>query len=211
MIRVLLVDDHVVVAQGLSAAFGGVDDVDVVAIADGFTRAVEVMTTTELDVVITDHQLGDGFGAALADVAAGMADGPAVLVFTGMRPGPVVEAALRHGCAGVVMKTQPFDEVVAALRAVAFGAAVFPAGLLASLHGAAEPVHTLTAREMEVLDLMARAVPVNEMAATLFISPHTARNHVKQILSKLDARSQLEAVVIAHRRGLVSIEGPDVD
>ena len=103
------------------------------------------------------------------------------------------------------------DELLLAVRSVAGGAAVFPAGLLATVTQAAgaptEPV--LTARETEVLGLLAEAKNADEIADRLFLSVHTVRNHIRAILTKLGARSQLEALVFGIRMGLVSVEPED--
>lgn len=99
-------------------------------------------------------------------------------------------------------------ELVSAVRAIAGGAAVFPVELLAnaSRRVANRPGNDLTSREVHVLELLAKARTTTEIANELSLSQHTVRNHLRQVLTKLQARNQLEAVVIAIREGLVTID-----
>ena len=129
-----------------------------------------------------------------------------MLLITGTDERKGVEAALASGCTGFVSKSQGFDELVQAALAVARGAAVFPASLLTeALHEEAPAPADLSPRELEVLQRLANATSVSEISDEMHLSVHTVRNHVKQVLAKLGARSQLEAVVIAARRGYVTI------
>ena len=128
-------------------------------------------------------------------------------MITGLDDQEAVAKALTSGCAGFVSKAQGFDRLVEAIRAVAQGSAFYPAALMGAAFDAArnEPESDLSARELEVLRLLANARLVDEIAEELYLSPHTVRNHVKRILAKLGARSQLEAVVVAARLGLVEV------
>lgn len=205
-IEVLLVEDHDMVREAMVAALAVYDDVVVVDTAASFTDAAALLSEIEIDVVVTDLRLGDGDGADLAPLAAAKVPAPAVLLITGTDDQRGVQLAIEAGCAGFISKGQGFDRLVDAIRVVAAGAAVFPADLLGRSLRAAEPDDGgLSSRELEVLQLLASARTIDEIAAELFLSPHTVRNHVKQVLSKLGAHSQLEAVVMGARRGLVAI------
>ena len=125
---------------------------------------------------------------------------------TGRSVPGLLQAAVAAGCVGFVHKQQGLGELVETIRAVHSGAAVFPATMVQQLnHGAANLVGMLSGREVEVLQELARAKTVSEIAAELELSVNTVRNHVSAILAKLDARSQLEAVLIGLRSGSIAL------
>lgn len=208
-IAVLLVEDHDMVREALGSALDARATIEVVgsaaSVADA--RALLAGAETPVDVVVADLQLGDGQGTDLVEMAARRSPPVSVLLITGTDDRRGLDLALRTGCAGFVSKAQGLDRLVDAVVAIAAGTAVFPAGLLAGVtrDGDAAVGATLTAREREVLQMLAEACSIDDIAAELVLSPHTARNHVKAILSKLHARSQLEAVVVGARHGLVEI------
>lgn len=208
-IAVLLVEDHDMVREALGSALDARTTIEVIGSAAGVAdaRALLAAGATPIDVVVADLQLGDGQGTDLVEMAAGRVPPASVLLITGTDDRRGLDLALRTGCAGFVSKAQGLDRLVDAVVAIAAGTAVFPAGLLAGVtrDGDASVGATLTAREREVLQMLAEACSIDDIAGRLVLSPHTARNHVKAILSKLHARSQLEAVVVGARHGLVEI------
>lgn len=208
-ITVVLVEDHDMVREALGSALDARATIEVVGSAAGVAdaRALLAAEGPRIDVVVADLQLGDGQGTDLVELAGLRSPSPSVLLITGTDDRRGLDLALRTGCAGFVSKAQGLDRLVDAIIAIAAGTAVFPAGLLASVtrDGDASVGATLTAREREVLQMLAEACSIEHIAAQLVLSPHTARNHVKAILSKLHARSQLEAVVVGARHGLVEI------
>jgi DNA-binding NarL/FixJ family response regulator len=208
-VRVLLVEDHAMVARGLEAALTDEADLEVVGIAGSVDEGVLRFGQLEPDVVVMDYRLPDGDGAeATRRIRAHDADAT-VLLLTGADDPGVVSAALDAGCSGFVSKGRDVEELASAIRAVSRGAAVFPADLLArALSPAVETRQTgadLTAREREVLAMLADGCSTEEIGTTLFLSLHTVRNHVRNILTKLHARTKLEAVVVAARAGLVDL------
>jgi DNA-binding NarL/FixJ family response regulator len=207
-VRVVLVDDHAMVLDAMAAALRRRNGIEVVAKASSQREAVDVITRTAADVVVTDFDLGDGHGTDLVRAASSLDPPVPVLLITGTDDRRGVEAALAAGCAGFVSKSEGMDQLVTAVLAVARGAAVFPAALLAStLDPAQTPVDAgLTLRELEILRLLAAARSAPEIADELHLSLHTIRNHVKQILAKLGVHSQLQAVVLGVRRGYVVID-----
>ncbi|MFP4235521.1 MAG: LuxR C-terminal-related transcriptional regulator, partial [Nitriliruptoraceae bacterium] len=134
-----------------------------------------------------------------------------VLILTASTAVDVLAAAFHAGAAGFVTKTEPAEHLLDAVRRVARGEAAFGAEDLTRLanylatNGTVE-VDPLTAREHEVLAGLARGRTTTQLAEDLVLSQHTVRNHVRSILSKLGARSKLEAVLIAVRRGLVTLD-----
>ena len=134
--------------------------------------------------------------------------GAAVLMISGFRDEATVTAAIEAGCSGFISKGLEVADLVTAIHTVANGTAVFPASLLSQIsrRRREQPKgETLTEREHEVLRLLAEAMSVDDIAADLGLSVHTVRNHVRSILTKLQARSQLEAVVEGVRTGLVRV------
>jgi DNA-binding NarL/FixJ family response regulator len=198
------------VLAGLVEALSGDAALEVVGQARSLAEAEEVLATTSADVVVTDLQLEDGSGTTLVEVADRASPGAVVLLISGFNDRRAVEAALDSGCAGFVSKGRGVDELIHAITTVARGAAVFPARVLADLMGGdlTKPFlsSALSDRELEVLTLLAKARSADQIADDLGVSLHTVRNHIRAVLTKLEARSQLEAVVIGVRAGLVVID-----
>lgn len=207
-IDVLLVEDHTMVRDGIVAVLEAASGIDVTGTASTVAEARDALIHGRFNVVITDFGLADGSGADVADAAGELQPESRTLVITGANETKAIEAAIRTGCAGFVSKGRGMDELVDTVRAIAGGAAVFPAALLAiaTRTSSTRPGADLTAREAEVLTLLARAQTIAEIADHLVLSQHTVRNHVRRVLAKLHARNQLEAVVIALREGLVAID-----
>ena len=204
-IRVLLVEDHLLVRDALVEALADHPRIEVDGVAASRAEGESLLGSMAVDVVVADLQLGDGLGTDLVAVAQRRSPAPPVLLMTGTDDRKGLSEALAAGCAGFVSKGQGLDRLVEAVLVVAGGAAFFPATLLDQVMRTPSTRVELTERETEVLVLLARARTVGEISDELHLSPHTVRNHVKQILSKLGARNQLEAVVIAAREGMVDL------
>ena len=147
-------------------------------------------------------------GGGLSLLPAVHAAGARALVLTAHpRPGPA-RLARAAGAAGFLGKEAPLTEILAAVRAVGAGRDLGAGGTVPAAAGpAADPgLPHLTPRELEVLGGLARGRDVARIASGLDLSPHTVRDHVRAVLGKLDARSQLEAVVVAERLGLVAFD-----
>lgn len=203
----LLVDDHEMVLDTMTMALTASPSTRVCATARTIEDARTALETHRISVVVTDLRLPDGLGTELVDVACAFDPPIPVVLISGTIDTVGVQQALTSGCAGFVSKSAGFDQLLEAVTAVARGGVWFPAGLMTKMLRS-EPAGqgaSLTPRELEVLQLLAEINTVDEIAARLVLSIHTVRNHVKHVLAKLEARSQLEAIVIAHRRGLIEI------
>ncbi len=211
MVRVLLVEDHDMVARGLEAALID-ENIEVVGRAARCSEAVEYAEKLRPDVIVMDYRLPDGTGTEATQRIREQNADAVVLLLTGVDDGRVVAAALEAGCSGFVTKDASIENLASAIRAVAQGAAVFPAHELAralrTTPGASRVGSDLTAREREVLGHLADGASTEQIAEDLFLSMHTVRNHVRNILTKLQARTKLEAVVIAARAGIIDLR-PD--
>lgn len=207
-VRVGLVEDHGLMLEGLVAVLSADPRFEVVGTA---TSLAEFKTRASLwvaGVIVTDYALPDGTGAEVARHVRSVAPGTAVLMISGVERPTFLEEAIEAGCAGFVSKVLGSTELADAIMTVARGASVFPVGALRQLASPdlTRPGATITHREMEVLRLLASARSAPEIAELLSVSTHTARNHIRSVLTKLGARSQLDAVVMAVRSGLVAIE-----
>jgi DNA-binding NarL/FixJ family response regulator len=203
-IRVVLVEDHDMVAEAMTLAIQQVDDIEVVARAHSIATAVAEADEHSPDVVLLDRRLPDG--DAVEAIAQLSALGTRVLVLTGEATASVAARVAEAGGAGLLLKSAGLDELMAAVRRVADGDVVFGAeflaGVLNRLTGRT-PSATLTARERQALHQLADGASTAEVAQRLGVAHNTARNHVQRVLEKLGARSKLEAVAIARREGLL--------
>jgi DNA-binding NarL/FixJ family response regulator len=204
MTRVLVVDDHPIFRDGLRAALRS-DDVTVVGEAATADEAVAACSDVRPDVVVMDLQLPGGGVEATARILAA-SPGVRVLVLTMSGDRAAVNAAVRAGARGYLVKGADRDELLGAIRAVASGEAVFGAGVAQvvldsmAAHPAA-PFPQLTAREREVLALVAEGLTNAAIARRLFVTPKTARNHVSNVLAKLGvtSRDAAAALVVEER------------
>lgn len=209
MVRVLIVDDHDLVAEGLASLLATEGDIDVVGRARTVEEAVALAVEDRPDVVLIDYRLPDGDGVEAGRRIRDSVPQVALVMITASVDPAAVTGALDVGFNGFVLKTTTSNELVTALRAGARGDAHFSPEVLTTLvrNQRSTPVgrDELTTREREIVGLMAEGRSTSDMAATLVLSPHTVRNHVRNILAKLGAHSKLEAVVIASRLGLVDV------
>lgn len=207
-IRLVLVEDHAMVAEAIGLALGRAPDIEVVAQAGTVAQALAETGRCRPDVVVLDRRLPDGDGIAAIGRLTALAPKARVLVLTGEASAAVAARVVAAGGAGLVVKSSRLGELESAVREVAAGGVVFAPGLLPGvfdrLTGRAGHVGAaLTARERETLLLLAEGVSTDELSDRLGVARNTARNHVQHVLEKLGARSKLEAVAFARRDGLL--------
>jgi len=207
-IRVMLVDDHQMVVQGLSRILGEHSDIEVVATAGNVEDAVASARMHRPDVVLMDYELPDGNGVQAAERIRGDRPDTKVVMVTSYTDESVLISAIEAGCSGYVTKHKVVEEVVDAVRAANAGEALISPAMLARLLPKLRPSKRglgsdLTAREIEVLKLLAEGISNQAIADKLVISVHTVRHHVQNIITKLDVHSKLEAVATAAKEGLI--------
>ena len=206
--RVVIVDDHEVLAASLAQVLDHEPDLDVIGSAGTLEKARVLLATESPDVVLLDHRLPDGDGVEAIPDLLTLCPGASIVVLTATTADHVLVAAIEGGASGFVSKTRGLDEVTSAVRAAAAGESVISPEMLARLlprlhRREAEPRDKLTEREREVLQLLAEGLSNAAIAERLFVSVHTVRNHVANLSTKLGAHSKLEALSIAVREGLL--------
>ena len=208
-IRILLVDDHAHFRAGLRSLLSTASDVLVCGEAASGEEAVVVVASTHPDVVLLDLTMPGMGGVAATERLVAASPHARVLVLSMSDDDDSVFAALRAGARGYLLKGAGRAEILRAVRAVAEGEAIFGpsvaarlAAFLAAPPGKAAPFPELTAREREVLDLVARHLPNPQIAARLGVSAKTVRNHVSNIFAKLQVADRAAAADLAQRSGL---------
>lgn len=207
-IRVLIVDDHEVLAASLARVLDEEPDMVSVGLAQNLAQARARVTTETPDVLLLDRRLPDGDGVAAIPELRAIRPSMNIVVLTAADSDHVLVQAIEAGAAGFVSKTRGLGEVTAAVRAAAAGEAVISpemlSRLLPKLTRSAGPEPELTRREQEVLNMLAQGLSNAAIAEELTVSVHTVRNHIANLSAKLGAHSKLEVLSIAIRRGLLS-------
>jgi len=215
-IRVLIADDQALVRAGFVALLDAQDGIAVIAEADTGAAALAAARELMPDVVLMDIRMPemDGLAATRAIAADPALANVRVVVLTTFELDEYVFEAMRAGASGFLVKHTEPAELVRAVRVVAEGEALLSPSVTRTLvsefaartkqpTGPSTPLADLTAREREVMALVAEGLTNSEIGERLFMSPATARTHVSRILTKLGARDRTQLVVMAYESGLV--------
>jgi len=209
-IRLILVDDHAILREGLRSVLEREDDLVVVGEASSEPEAEAVVLATHPDVVLLDLKLSassDFEGLSLCAKLSAAHPGIGLLVLTTFLDEDLVVRAVHAGARGYVVKDVDTTELVRAIRAISAGESAFDArsaaAVVRSLTGRTAPRQQLTDREIEVLRLLAAGLSNNKIGEELFISATTAKFHVSNIMRKLEVSRRAEAVYAASKRGLI--------
>lgn len=220
MISVLVVDDQLLIRQAVSDILSAHRDITVAGTAAEGQEAVELSTSLQPDVVLMDIRMPvlDGIQATEKICAEPANSQTRVLILTTFEEDEYVVAALRAGASGFIGKGAEPEDIVRAVRAVHAGDALLSPTATRSLitryvrspdphrapsAEATRNVERLTEREREVLHLVGRGLSNQEIAETLFISPHTAKTHVNRIMTKIHAHDRAQLVILAYESGLL--------
>jgi len=218
-VRVALVDDQALVRSGFAMVLSVEEDIEVVGQAADGAAAVDLLRSTEVDVVLMDVQMPvmDGIAATRQIAEENLAK---VIILTTFDRDDYLFDALKAGASGFLLKNAEADDLASAVRSVADGQALLSpevtVRVIAKLaqneqpeapapHAGPHvpaPIDPLTSRELEVLALLADGLSNAEIAQELFVGDATVKTHVSHVLAKIGARDRVQAVVYAHRAGL---------
>ena len=198
-IRVGVVDDHAVVRDGTAALLGRESDIEVVGVAESLESAASLLAENP-DVLVVDIRLGQENGL---DLLRGLAapGGPAIVILTSFDYPQFVDAAFRLGASGYVLKTDPFVNLVQAIRQVAAG------GVAYSVRPSRGGDRPLSPRELEVVSLVVEGRSNDEIAARLAISVKTVESHLTRIFERVGVTSRTELATRAIREGWLEAAG----
>ncbi len=212
-IRLLLVDDHAMLRQGLRLALDLQPDMQVVGEAGSGREGIDLAARARPDVVLLDLNMPDMDGVEVFRRIRRVAPQAKVLILSGIHADARVYATVEAGVDGYIVKDATTSELVTAIRSVASGGAYFHPMITRAItnyvRGPAQPAAMdarLTSRELVVLQLIATSATNKAIAEQLHVSEETVRTHVKNILRKLDQPTRTQAVFEGIRRGLISIE-----
>ncbi|MER6006353.1 response regulator transcription factor [Nonomuraea angiospora] len=206
-IRLLIADDHPIVRDGIRGMFAGDPDFEVLGEAGDGAQAVELARALDPDVILMDLRMPRMDGVSAIKELARLGIAARVLVLTTYDTDRDVLPAIEAGATGYLLKDTGRDELVRAVRTAARGEAVLSPSVATRLLGQVRaPADPLSARELEVLQLIADGATNREVATRLFISEATVKSHVLHIYTKLGVNDRAAAVAVAFRRGLLTLE-----
>ncbi|NUO55884.1 MAG: response regulator transcription factor [Hamadaea sp.] len=211
MIRIVVADDHPVVRDGLRALFTSLPGTELVGEATDGREAIRAAVVQRPDVLVMDLRMPDVDGIAATAEIRRVAPDVAVLVLTMFDDDESVYAAMRAGARGYLVKGAAQEQISQAIATVAAGGAIFSPGVARRVldyftgpapTAAGVPFPELTARERDVLDLIAAGLPNAAIASRLGLAPKTVGNHISAIFAKLQVATRAEAIVRAREAGL---------
>ncbi|MBI2498486.1 MAG: response regulator transcription factor [Opitutae bacterium] len=203
-ITVLIADDHFIVRSGLVAVIEAEPDMAVVAQAADGTQAVDLYAQHRPDVALLDLHMPRNSGDEAIELIRTRFPDARLLILTAYSGDEHIHKALAAGAHGYVLKSSTGEGLIPAIRAVAAGQRWIPRDV-ASCLAVRNTYETLTQREIEVLREIAKGRANKEIAATLSISEHTVKDHLKNILAKLHVAARTEAVTAAVLRGIIEL------
>ncbi len=207
MIRVLVVDDHPIVRQGLVSVLGDEDDLEVVGAASSGREAVARVQRLQPDVVLLDLEMADLDGVEAIPQLLALRPGLGIVVFTAYDTDERVLGAVRAGARGYLLKGASAEEIARGIRSVHAGGSYLEprvtSKLIAEVSSPRRGGLVLSAREKEVLRLVADGLPTKQISASLSITERTVKFHVNSIFRKLGADNRAQAVALAAQRGLL--------
>jgi len=210
LVRIVLVDDHAILRQGLRSVLERESDLEIVGEASSLAEALAVVDKVGPDIVLMDLKLSassDYEGLTLCGQLSSAHPGLGLLVLTTFLDDQLVVRAVHAGARGYVVKDVDTTELVRAIRAVSRGESAFDSrsasAVVRSLNGQSATKERLTDRELEVLRLLANGLSNIKIGERLFISPTTVKFHVSNIMRKLEVSRRAEAVYAASKQGLI--------
>ncbi len=205
-VRVFIVDDHPMLREGTQSSFERAPGIQVVGTADNGASALEQIAKRLPDVLVLDMRLPDMSGVEVARRVRSLFPSIGIVILTGYDDPHYARAVTQLDIQGYLRKTASSDEIVAAVREVAAGGKVFDPEIVRVLQDSHNVTESLTSREIEVLQLIARGRRNAEIASELVLSAKTVEFHISNLLAKMGARSRSDAVRAAYQQGLLQDE-----
>ena len=202
-ISVLIVDDHEVVREGLRLSLSRASHIRVIGEAGDGAAAVGLVERRKPDVVIMDIRMPGMDGLEATKEILKVEPDAAVLIFTAFSERSLLARGLESGAKGYILKETPHETLLRAIERVAKGEGYIDPALMPAFLSGKEGTDMLTAREREILQLLADGMSNADVAAKLFISQETVKSHVRHILTKLEADTRTHAVAIALRDSII--------
>jgi DNA-binding NarL/FixJ family response regulator len=203
-IRILLVDDHIVLRMGLATAANDAPDMTVVGEAENGEEAIEVYRKCKPDVVVLDLRMPKHGGLETIQMLKEQFDSPKVLVFSNYASGDEALRAFKAGAMGFVVKDMPLERLLEGIRTIHSGDQFIPPEVAARM--SRRVVSELSKREFEVLGLVAKGMSNKEIAASLHLVEGTVKVHLTNILSKLQVNDRTQAILAAIKRGIINVD-----
>jgi DNA-binding NarL/FixJ family response regulator len=203
-IRILLVDDHIVLRMGLTTATNGEDDMEVVADADNGPDAIKAYRIHKPDVVVLDLRMPGINGIETIRVLRSEFWDARVLIFSNYAGGDEVYQALKAGACGFVVKDMALDRLLEAIRKVHQGEQYLPPEITTRM--TERVASQLSPRELDVLRLVAKGLSNKEIGSDLHVVEGTVKIHLTNILAKLGVSDRTQAILAAVKRGIIEIE-----
>jgi DNA-binding NarL/FixJ family response regulator len=202
-ITCLIVDDHEVVREGLRLSLSRAPHIRVIGEASDGAAAVALAERRKPDVVIMDVRMPGMDGLEATKELSKKVPGISVLIFTAFSERSLLARGLESGAKGYILKEAPHETLLRAIERVAKGEGYVDPALMPAFLSGKDREDMLTAREREILQLLADGMSNNEVAQKLFISQETVKSHVRHILTKLEADTRTHAVAIALREAII--------
>jgi len=202
-IRILIVDDHPIVRDGLGLLLGTDPDVHLSGSVDGAEKALAFIRRAPVDIVLLDLRMPRISGVEVLPAILQVQPTPRVIVLSSFNLDEEVYQAAKAGACGYITKDASGSQILEAIRSVAAGRLYFPHNIAIRIAERQER-SGLSRRELEVLDMIAKGLTNKEIAQVLMISQFTVRTHIVHIFDKLGASDRTEAVALASRQGIIT-------
>lgn len=201
-VRVLIVDDHPVVRAGLTSLLRRQPGVKLSGAAHSAEEAIDVLKHTLVDVILLDLRMPTINGIDLLNLLKTDPNPPRAIILSSYELEEEIYRAVKAGARGYLSKNAPREEIVTAIEAVAGGGTYFPRRIVEWM-SEREARSSLSAREIEILEMVSKGLTNKEIAGVLQISHYTVRNHINHISAKLQVADRTEAATVALRQGII--------
>lgn len=201
-VRVMIVDDHPVVRAGLASLLRRQPGVKLCGAAHSDEEALEILRRVPVDVILLDLRMPTINGIDLLNLLRTEVDPPKAIILSSYEMEEEIYRAIKAGARGYLSKNAPREEIVSAIEVVDGGGAYFPERILQWMEQR-DARSSLSAREVEILEMVSRGLTNKEIAGVLQISHYTVRNHINHISAKLQVADRTEAATLALRQGII--------